>query len=36
MKSLQRQALEQLHINHMEINKTKLIACESVILARYE
>ena len=28
--ALQRQAFEQLHINHMGINKTKLLAYESI------
>ena len=28
--SLQRQALEQIHVNHMGIEKTKLLACELI------
>ena len=27
---LQKQALEQLHINHMGMDKTKILVCESV------
>ena len=30
LESLQKQALEQLHINYMQIDKTKLLACESL------
>ena len=30
--TLQKQALEQLHINHMGVEKTKLLACESIYL----
>ena len=29
-KALQQQVLKQLHINHMGIKKTKLLACESI------
>ena len=28
--ALQKQALEQPHINHMGIDKTKLLACKSI------
>ena len=28
--TLQRQALEQLHVNHMGMEKTNLLACESI------
>ena len=30
--ALQRQALEQLHVNHMGIGKAKLLACKSIYL----
>ena len=30
VETLQREELEQLHLNHMGIKKTKLLACESV------
>ena len=30
--TLQKQALEQLYVNHMEMDKTKLLACISIYL----
>ena len=31
-KGLKQQALDQLHVNHMEIEKTKLLVCESIYM----
>ena len=34
--TLQKQALEQLHINHMGKEKTKLLACKSIYMSQAE